>query len=278
MSERTEPQTITAVTLTRRRPALVQRAMRSVRAQRTGHAVRHLVLVDDCQDTMATLQPLAGRWPNAEIRYMPRKADETSGPGRSSRLRNWSARHSTSRWIAFLDDDNEWLPDHLELLVRCAVEHGVRAAHSHVRLMNRDGTPYLEPLWPWAHDAEEARAIYQDYAAKGICTPGSNIVRDRPGFFDEPVDTSAWLLARTLLLEVPFEDDFSATDADNRIGEDDKLFWSLVGRGEPLACSGTATLKYYLGGYSNNPLGRTDEGFSWATTAAEQVGVEEQPG
>jgi glycosyltransferase involved in cell wall biosynthesis len=267
MAEHVQPQTITAVTLTRRRPTLVQRAIRSVKAQRTGHPVHHVVLVDDCPDTMATLGPLADRWPNTEIRYMTRQPHEVSGPGRSSRLRNWSARHAASQWIAFLDDDNEWLPDHLDLLVRCAVQHGVRAAHSHVLLMHRDGTPYLEPLWPWAHDAAEARAIYRDYVAKGICSPGSNIVGDRPGFFDEPVDTSAWLLARTLLLQVPFRDDFSASDADNRIGEDDKLFWALVGRREPIACSRAATLKYYLGGYSNNPQGRTDDSFSWATTA-----------
>lgn len=267
MTERTDdgtgPVGITVITLTRHRPTLVQRAMASVRAQRTAHRIRHLVLIDDCPRTRDTLTGRAAA--GAEVRYLPRRPGEVSGPGRSSRLRNFGVRESTDPWIAFLDDDNEWTPDHLDTLVACARETGARAVHSHVSLLNRDGTPYLEPRWPWARDDEHAARIYRDYVAKGILTPGSNVVGDRPGHHDEPPDTSSWLLARALLLEVPFAEEFTQADADNKIGEDDKLFFALRARGEPIACSRRPTLRYYLGGYSNSPTGRTDETFSWAS-------------
>jgi hypothetical protein len=62
-----------------------------------------------------------------------------------------------------------------------------------------------------------------------------NVVGDRPGFHDEPVDSSIWLLARQLLLEVPFEERFTRGDAENLVGEDDKMFWALIAKGEPMA-------------------------------------------
>jgi len=256
------PGGVTVITLTRHRPDLVVRAMRSVAAQRTNESVRHLVLIDDCP---ATREALADGSTGADIRYLPREPGEVSGPARSSRLRNLGVRLSTDRWIAFLDDDNEWTADHLDSLLACARTTGARAVHSHIRLLNRDGSAYLEPRWPWARDEAEAREIYQDYVRKGLLVPGSNVVGDRPGFHDEPPDTSSWLLERELLAEVPFAEEFSPADAESRIGEDDKLFFALRERGEPIACSRRPTLRYYLGGYSNSPTGRTDATFSWAS-------------
>lgn len=257
---------ITVITLTRRRPELVQRAIRSVAAQQVSADVHHVVLVDDCPDTVRALtdtdtEASAG----AEVLFCPREPHEVSGPGRSSRLRNFGVERSTDAWVAFLDDDNEWAPDHLQTLLDCAVDRGVRAVYSHVCLLHRDGRPYLQPRWPWARSDEEGRAMYQSHVAKGICTPGSNVVGGRPGVHEEPPDTSSWLLARELLRDVPFVDQFSRADAQNLTGEDDKLFWSLLDRGEPIACSERATLRYYLGGYSNSVEGKTDETFSWAT-------------
>jgi hypothetical protein len=83
------------------------------------------------------------------------------------------------------------------------------------------------------------------------------VFKDRADPLDHPdpvrsVDTSAWLLARSLLLEIPFRDDFTDLDGETRTGEDDKLLADLINRREPIACSHKATLRYYLGGYSNN--------------------------
>jgi glycosyltransferase involved in cell wall biosynthesis len=256
---------ITVITLTRNRPLLVQRAIRSVRSQQTRDRVHHVILIDDCPQTRDALSDPP---PGVEVRYEPRQPHEVSGPSRSSRLRNLGVLRSTDAWIAFLDDDNEWAPDHLETLMQCARREGARAVHSSVSLHNRDGSPYLEPRWPWARDPGEAERIYREHVAKGICVPGSNVVHDRPGRHDEPADTSSWLLARQLLLDVPFEEHFSRADAEGLIGEDDKLFRALLRRGEPIGCTHRATLRYYLGGYSNNVHGKTDATFAWATEDA----------
>jgi len=255
-------ETITVITLTRHRPELVQRAIRSVAAQRTMHTVRHVVLIDDCPDTR---DALAGRYPGVEVRYQPRRPDEVSGPGRSSRLRNLGVRDSPDTWVAMLDDDNEWTPDHLDSLVYCARSAGVRAAFSLVQLLTPDGAPYLEHRWPWARDPEEGARLYKEKVDQGVISPGSNITGNPPGVYAEPADTSSWLLARELLAEVPFDERFTARDADDLIGEDDKLFFALLARGEPMARSGRPTLRYYLGGYSNSATGRTDASFSWAS-------------
>lgn len=266
MSAATRPEPgVTVITLTRHRPHLVQRAIRSVQAQQAQEPVRHLVLVDECPRTMAALEPAGVLPAGVEVRYMPRGPGEVSGPGRSSRLRNLGVRRSAGPWIAFLDDDNEWTADHLQTLLERARETGVRACYSEVSLLNPDGSPYLEPRWPWAHTPAEAERLYQEYLAKGICVAGSNVIRDRPGVFEVPTDTSSWLLARELLLEVPFAEEFTEDDACNIVGEDDKLFWALVARGEPMVCTARPTLRYYLGGYSNNPHGKTDETFSWSS-------------
>jgi hypothetical protein len=81
------------------------------------------------------------------------------------------------------------------------------------------------------------------------------------------IDTSAWLLARNLLVETPFREDFSPADADSKRGEDDKLLEDLLERRVRIVCSELPTLRYYLGGYSNSPEG-ADEEFSWATSTA----------
>lgn len=265
---------VTAITLTRHRPQLVQRAIASVRAQRTSFPVRHLVLIDDCRETQETLRARDERAEGLEILFMPRSEGEFSGPARSSRLRNFGVRRATTRWIAFLDDDNEWAPDHLRTLVECALAHGTRAAHSHVALVHPDGRPYLEPLWPWAHTREEAERIYAQRVAQRVIAPGSNVVGGDVGLHEPPLetpDTSSLLLERELLLEVPFEEEFTEDDARDFVGEDVKLFRALVARREPLACTRRPTLRYRLGGYSNDPR-YVDETFSWASTGRASAG------
>jgi glycosyltransferase involved in cell wall biosynthesis len=260
---------ITVITLTRNRPEQLRRAIESVRNQVCSHPVQHLVLVDACERTVQALESWTGLPGNLEWLAMERSPGDCSGPGRSSRLRNFGVRRAESDWIAFLDDDNEWEPDHLEGLITCALQTGVRAVHSHLQIFHADGTPYREPLSPWGRDPEEARAKYQEMVRLGVYTPGSNVFKDRADPLGHPdpvrsVDTGEWLLARPLLLEVPFRDQFTAEDGLNLTGEDDKLLSDLIARGEPIACNGRATLRYYLGGYSNNPGARLDASFAWA--------------
>ncbi|MER7014996.1 glycosyltransferase family A protein [Saccharopolyspora sp. NPDC000359] len=260
---------VTVVTITRTRPELLARAMESVQEQDLDRPFEHLVVVDACPDSYRMLA--ARSWPD-RTRWLvvSRTSTERSGPGRSSVLRNMAVRISDARWIAFIDDDNEWEPDHLSSLVACAERTGSRAVHSHLQMRYRDGRPYLEQRDPWIRDPAAAAAHHADLVRKGVVVPGSCVWRDRldpPGTADPvvSVDTGEWLLARDLLLEVPFCETFTARDAANAIGEDDKLAAALHERGEPVASSGRPTLIYHLGGYSNDVSEPFDPTFSWST-------------
>jgi glycosyltransferase involved in cell wall biosynthesis len=239
--------------------------MPSVAAQT--HLASHLIVVDGCQDTAAALRSGRNSSPVEHV-LIPRSPNDRSGPGRSSRLRNWAIRHATTKWVAFLDDDNEWERRHLELVLDAIEACGVLAGHSCRRLLSPDGTPWLEPIWPWSASDEEGRRAYAHLVSLGVVEAGSEVVRGRyepaelaggaPG-----IDTNEWVLARELLLRIPFREAFTAQHEMSLMGEDDLLLEDLIRAKIPVASSGVPTVRYYLGGYSNNRARNLDPEFSW---------------
>ena len=174
---------------------------------------------------------------------------------------------ATSRWIAFLDDDNEYETNHLSSLVDCAVRHDCSAVHSFRGIYNADGSPYLERRFPWARDPDEGIRIYELLCSRGVWARDSHVLRDRagPGGFApfrnstiitsrDPVflvDTSVWLLERSLLMKYPVPERFSEEDLRNNTAPDDKLLELLLESKVRIVTTGIATLRYYLGGVSN---------------------------
>ena len=247
---------IAVVTLTRRRPHLLRRAISSVAAQVCSVPSLHFVAIDDCPPTAAMLESCSDLPRNFDFALLPREPLDRSGPARSAILRNACVRRLAVDWISFLDDDNEIEPDHLESLWRCAHATGCRAVHSWLHMFHSDGRPFLDEMDPWTRDPEAAREKFRRMVTLGVRSPGSNLFRDRadPKGAENPVrtvDTSAWLLRRDLLLEAPVPEQYSDSDWETMTTEDDKLLAQLIERGEPTACSRRATLRYYLGGYSN---------------------------
>ena len=190
---------IAVITVTRRRPRLLQRVIASVQAQTVLARITHVVIIDDCAPTLAMLERVTLP-DNVEYEMVERKAGEVTGPARAAQLRNFAQRRLQGGWTAFLDDDNEYHSVHLAELLRVACESGADAVHSYRELRNNDGTPYLEPRDPWCEDETHGRASYRQLVNAGIMTPGSCIMKAvaRP---DAPrsVDTSEWLVADTCL-------------------------------------------------------------------------------
>lgn len=255
---------ITVLTLTKGRPNLVQRCIKSVRHQDYEGEVRHLILIDDCSDTYGTLQQY--EQPSDKVRWFlrPRSSGEQSGPEHLARLRNLLVRMAETEWITFLDDDNEYEPYHLRRLMECAHQTGSPAVHSWLKLLHFDGAPYLKSRWPWSREDEAGERRYQEMRERAVVSPGSNVVRD--SIHNLPyrcVDTSEWLIKREILLNHPIPATFSYEEYLNNKAEDDKILMQLLAVKVPIVCNEVASLRYYLGGYSNNHDKRYSHSQSW---------------
>ena len=253
---------ITVITLTRKRIALLKRTITSIQKQTYRKQITHMIVVDDCLATAVFLKKASSNLPPTLLwQLLPRSTEEQSGSQRVAKLRNYAVQFATTPWISFLDDDNEFEPDHLRSLVECATHTGCQAVHSQRSIYWPDGTPYLEPRFPWSRNVEEGKRLYAELCTEGIFQPGSNVMRDKvfPRDYLRPpfsVDTGEWLFTRDLLLQYPFStEEYTQHDWDGLPGrlpsEDDKLLWILVEKGVPIASTENPTLKYYLGGYSN---------------------------
>jgi glycosyltransferase involved in cell wall biosynthesis len=99
---------VSVVIPTRNRAPLLRRALESVFAQ--GFADYEVLVVDDAStdDTAALL----AAWPEPRLRVL-RQSSAGGGP----RARNRGIDASRGEFVAFLDDDDEWLPRKLELQV-----------------------------------------------------------------------------------------------------------------------------------------------------------------
>lgn len=97
---------ITAVIPVRDRPDLLDRAIRSVAAQT--HPVARLVVVDDASAQPVSADALRDAHPTLTIEVI--RNDTNVGPA-LARSKGWDS--VTTRWVAFLDSDDEWLPGKL---------------------------------------------------------------------------------------------------------------------------------------------------------------------
>lgn len=267
---------ITVITLTRRRPELLRRAITSVRSQDYRGSITHLVVIDNCPATAESVKnvessPRRKFVPHYEPRLPGEIPEDTAIIDliypRIARLLNLAAGMAKSRWIALLDDDNEYEANHLSSLVACAASTNCSAVHSHRKIYTAEGLPYLDRRFPWTGDPEEAERIYELLCYKGVWVRNSNVLRDRAGPFgltpfrnstalspQDPVfmvDTSVWLLERSLLLQYPVPEVFSQEDVQECTAPDDKLLEVLLRNNIPIASTGLPTLRYYLGGISN---------------------------
>lgn len=257
---------ITVLTVTRGRPRWLLRCIASVRAQ-VGVEAAHLVLIDDCDATDRALVGL--EHPRLTHLLRRRRPGESSGPSHLARLRNLMIRMATTEWVAFLDDDNVFEPEHLPSLLACAERTGAPAVHSWMRMVDAEGRPYTEPRWPWCRDDAAAGEKYATMTARGVVTPGDNIVRDALSNMPARcVDTSAWLLRRDLLGEAPMDPHFTRAEFEANKAEDDHLHAYVAGLGVPVVCTEEPTLRYTLGGYSTNHDGRSDRAETWRWTDA----------
>lgn len=170
---------VSAIVPTRNRADLVVVAVRSVLAQTM--ADLEVVVVVDGPD-VATEQALAGLDdPRVRVLVLPQ-------PQGASAARNAGVDAATGEWVAFLDDDDEWLPQRLERQL-AMVGAGERVL---VTSRARVETPTGTYVWP-TELPDPAGPIDAYLFERRAWFLGSAFLQ-----------TSTWLLPRALFQEVRF--------------------------------------------------------------------------
>lgn len=108
---------VTVITRTRNRPALLREAIASIRA---GSYPARIVVVNDGG---TSVRDVVGGTDDLDL------IENETSRGRAEAL-NAGARAARTEWVAFLDDDDLYEPEHLQVLASAAAEGRQRATYS----------------------------------------------------------------------------------------------------------------------------------------------------
>lgn len=183
----------------------------------------------------------------------PEPAPEVASyrPARAAHARTAGLGAASGDLVAFLDDDNEYEPDHITAMVRHLLARPpLQAVYCWRQLLNADGSDYLTQANPWEGDPEQARRDYDTLVAARVWVPGTNLLRDR--LDANTVDASCWLMHPELLTRVPFRLLYSGADRAVRLGEDVAFCFDIKRHGIQVGCVENYSVRYYLGGFSTS--------------------------
>lgn len=185
---------------------LVERALRSALAQ-TYRNVEVLVIGDNCD--VATAAAAAGAAAeDARVRFinLPRRGLYPEQPSHrwmvaGAHPMNVGLALARGAWIAPLDDDDEFTPDHVESLLAAAVTQRVELIYSRAAMQRPDGGWWITQGPPLRH---------------GHISHGSVLYSTRLGFFQhsntswmlrEPGDWNLWKRMQRAGVKIGFLDD-----------------------------------------------------------------------
>jgi glycosyltransferase involved in cell wall biosynthesis len=175
---------VSVIVPTFHRPQLVLRAVQSVLCQ-TLRELELIVVVDgDDHETREALGSIAD--PRLRVKALPERIG-------SAGARNVGVGEARCRWIAFLDDDDEWLPRKLELQLETAEHCSSSRPIVSCRLIARSEEGDL--IWPRRNPA-----VGEPISEYLFCQHG---LRGGEGL----VLPSTVLTTKELLLQVPFRAD-----------------------------------------------------------------------
>lgn len=141
-----------------------------------------LIVVEDAsQDkTESIVRGFAAQHPDRRVEYVRHETNQ--GP---SGTRNTGISHSQGDYLAFLDADDRWLPDHLSVSVAALQEGNLDFVYSTVLLFDSDAGHLLGV---WGPFAEERKSFPQGLYHRCFITTSSVVLRrqviDTVGLFD----------------------------------------------------------------------------------------------
>jgi glycosyltransferase involved in cell wall biosynthesis len=181
----TEP-LVSVVIPTRNRPNLVARAVHSALTQSLAE-IEVIVVIDGPDDT--TLQVLN------QIDDRRLRVSMLAQHLGVSDVRNTGVREARSQWIAFLDDDDEWLPQKLEIQLQTAQRSTYEYPIIACRIIAR--TPAGDFFWPLRFP--RPNELLSEYV---IC-------RRNPISGEGLISPSTIFTKKELLLKIPFKSELT---------------------------------------------------------------------
>ena len=175
---------VSAVIPTRGRPELLLRAVRSVLAQ-TLREIEAVVVIDG-QDlaTEHALEELAQEDSRVRVIALPASVG-------GSDARNRGVAEASGKWIAFLDDDDEWLPGKLEAQIEAVTASTAPVVIGTCKIIAR--TPGNDYVWP-RRMPELGEPICEYLLARRTLSRGEGSIQ-----------TSTFFVRRSLMLAQPFK-------------------------------------------------------------------------
>lgn len=172
---------VSAVIPTRDRPGLLALAVRS--ALRQSWPNLEIIVVVDGPDPATETYLATVTDPRVRVILLPR-------PSGGSTARNYGVHAARGEWIAFLDDDDEWLPKKIEHQMRAGRESSAWFPVVSCRLIAQSPTA-SRVLPPRVYEPPQPIADYL-FCRTSLCDPGGLM------------QTSTLLAPRDLLLAIPF--------------------------------------------------------------------------
>lgn len=184
-------------------PDLLRAAVSSVLTQSAGD-VGQLILANDCSTDPRTTQALA-ELAAGDPRIIVHRTDRNGGPARA---RNLAMALATSPWVAFLDADDLWLPNHLadaqaashafpaaEWFACAHLILGPDGAQTAIALLSdaHAGDPVAPGVVRYAPPASTHALIGNYWLHLGGCVVKADLARRAGGFSDRCFYSEDWL-------------------------------------------------------------------------------------
>jgi len=174
---------VSVIVPTLNRPDMLKRAVQSILSQ-TYPNFEIIVINDGGDDVAQTLNPLNTRNNIRCIRHETTKE--------RSAARNTGLRAARGKYIAYLDDDDRFYPNHLSILVNFMESHKVKAAYA-------DAYRALEELENNAYVVKQRQLLYScsfdpdrllvENLFPTLCVMHQRACIDEAGMFDETLQT-----------------------------------------------------------------------------------------
>jgi len=185
-----DPPLVSVIVPTYNRPDMLINAVKSILGQ-TFSNYEIIVVNDGGEDVSELLEPSG----NCKIRYL--RHDTNRG---LSAARNTGIRAARGKYIAYLDDDDLFYPDHLEVLVNFLEANDFHVAYTdaHRAYQERQGSRYIttKKEVPYSFDFDYERILRENFIPV-LCVMHRRTCLDTVGFFDETLrsleDWDLWM-------------------------------------------------------------------------------------